>query len=304
LAAGRLGSAPRRLGWAAGLVGLCLGWSGLARSDPAANGFTVPAELQHAAFHVAGVPSVIAHAPAGLDPARPLELVVFLHGYSCCVPVLMAQGESRCRPGAPPSEGWNLGAIHDAAGTQSLFVVPQLAFLQRNGDPGAFARPGEFRAFLEELLARPLAAPLGRARKLREIAGLHLVAHSGGYQALLAILERGGVQDLVKSVVLLDALYGETPRFAAYVEAHPGVHFVSIALAQGNPQRENAQLLRRLRRTIGAPRIASADASGLVQAIAEHPIVIATGTPPHRLLPATHLAEVLRALLPSRATSP
>lgn len=240
------------------------------------------------------------HAPAGFDARRPLTLVVFLHGYTGCVPVLMGKGETHCRPQDPAREGWDLGAHHDAAHTNTLFVVPQLALMQRNGRPGRFGDRGGFRAFLQELLAGPISQQLGSPRTLANVAGLHLVAHSAGYQTALAILERGEVSRLIKSLVLLDALYGETPRFARYVEAHAasGLHFVSIYLEQGTPRRENQALLRRLRYSLGAERVATAEASDLATTVAEHPIVIASGTPPHRLLPATHLAELLRALKP------
>jgi hypothetical protein len=240
------------------------------------------------------------HAPPGFDAQRPLSLVVFLHGYSGCVPVLMGRGECRCRPQDPPHEGWDLGRYHDAAHTNTLFVVPQLALMQRNGQPGTFAQPGAFRAFLDELLAGPISELLGNTRSWKDLASLHLVAHSAGYQTALAILEHGGVTERIKSVVLLDALYGETPRFARYIEAHAGqgLRFVSIALERGTPQRENLLLLRRLRRTLGRDRVATAEAADLAPSVAAHAIVIATGTPPHRLLPATHLAAVLRALGP------
>jgi hypothetical protein len=292
--------------WPVWLGVLLLAPSGV-RAEPAADlraGFTVAAQLQHAAFRVPGVPSVIVHAPPGFDARGPLHLVIFLHGYSGCVPVLMARGEGRCRPQDPPTEGWDLGSYHDAAHTNTLFVVPQLALMQRNGRPGTFAQRDGFRAFLEELLSGPISEQLGGPRTLADVASLHLVAHSAGYQTALAILERGGVAGLVKSVVLFDALYGETPRFARYIEAHApsGLRFVSIALERGAPRRENESLLRRLRRTLGHEGVVSADASQLAAAVAEHPIVIATGTPPHRLLPATHLAEVLRALHPVSGT--
>jgi hypothetical protein len=98
--------------------------------------------------------------------------------------------------------------------------------------------------------------------------------------------------------VLFDALYGETDRFADDLEAHlaDGFHFVSIALAHGIPARENALLLRRLRDDLGPERVVTSDAAHLSEAIARHPIVIAEGRPPHRLVPATHLSEVLRSL--------
>jgi hypothetical protein len=274
-----------------------------ARAEPSSTfpaGFSVAAELQHAAFHVPGVPSVILHAPPGFDARGRLHLVVFLHGYSGCVPVLMGRGESRCRPQDAPREGWDLGSYHDAAHTNTLFIVPQLALMRRDGRPGTFAQRDGFRGFLEELLAGPISQQLGAARTLADVASLHLVAHSAGYQTALAIVERGGVTSLVKSLVLLDALYGETPRFARYVGAHAaaGLHFVSIALERGIPRRENESLLRRLRRSLGKDAVVSVAAADLAQAVEQHAIVIGVGTPPHRLLPATHLAEILHALHP------
>ncbi|HEX4355262.1 MAG TPA: hypothetical protein VHZ95_20165 [Polyangiales bacterium] len=272
-----------------------LGIASVAAAD--GGGFTLPVRLEHAAYHTRGVPSAIVHAAPGFKADRPLHLVVYLHGYNGCTPVLMGQGDVHCRANEPPREGWDLGRYHDAAHENTLFIVPQLALNARDGRPGAFGEPGGFRAFLEELLAGPLKGPLGRPHRIEDIASIHLVAHSGGYQAAIAILEQGGVRDLIRSLVLFDALYGETDRFAADLEAHAdGFHFISIALANGIPARENALLLHRLRDELGPDRVVTSDAAHLADAIAQHPIVIAEGTPPHRLVPATHLAEVLRSL--------
>jgi hypothetical protein len=161
-------------------------------AEPA--GISKASVLESAAFRTPGAPSVIVHAPPGWNPRAPLHLVVFLHGYNGCVEVLMAEGPSRCKPGAPEREGWNLGPQHDAAGTNTLFVVPQLAFAKRNGDPGAFGKAGGFRAFLEELLREGLGKQLGGPRRFKDIASLTLIAHSGAYQAALAIAEQGGVR--------------------------------------------------------------------------------------------------------------
>jgi hypothetical protein len=262
-------------------------------------GFTLSADLVNAAYHERGLPSVIVHAPATFDARAPLQLVVYLHGFSGCIPVLMARGESRCRANDPTREGWDLGAFHDAAHTNTLFVVPQLAYMKRDGRPGAFAKPGVFRAFLEELLSGPLAKPLGGPRTLSDVARIDLLAHSAGYQTALAIVERGGLPDnLIKSMVLFDALYHETYRFARYIEARAasGFRFVSVSLPRGIPNRQSQRLLRRLRRTLGQDRVVTADAAALAETVARHAIVIAEGTPPHRLVPANHLAEVLQAL--------
>jgi pimeloyl-ACP methyl ester carboxylesterase len=291
--------------WAAGA--LCLA-SGFARAQARSTGFDEVAELKTAAFRTPGAPSVIVHAPAGFDPRAPLHLVVFLHGYNGCVNVLMAQGPSRCKAGAPERDGWNLGRYHDAAGTNTLFVVPQLALAQRNGAPGAFGRPNGFRAFLEELLGKTLVEPLGGPRTMKNVASLTLVAHSAGYQTALAIAERGGVRAQLKAIVLLDALYADTERYARLIERDVprGLRFVSLYLERGTPRTENQRLVRRLKRSLGK-LVAEADTPDLARCVAAKPVVIGQGTPPHRLLPEHHLTELLQALgqvyLPQRSAA-
>jgi hypothetical protein len=291
--------------WAAGA--LCFA-PVFARAQPSPTGWDEAAELKTAAFRTPGAPSVIVHAPAGFDPRAPLHLVVFLHGYNGCVNVLMAKGPSRCKAGAPERDGWDLGRYHDAAGTNTLFVVPQLALAQRNGAPGAFGRPSGFRAFLEELLRTTLAGRLGGPRAIRNVASLTLVAHSAGYQTALAIAERGGVRAQLKAIVLLDALYAETDRYARLVEqlAPKGLRFVSLHLERGTPRTENQRLVRRLKRTLGSV-VTEADKADLARAVASKPVVIGQGTPPHRLLPEHHLTELLQALgqvyLPQRSAA-
>jgi hypothetical protein len=271
----------------------------IAAQDPQpAAAFEIAARLEHGAYNEKGVPSAIVHAPAGFDARAPLKLVIFLHGLRGCASVLMGHGQVRCGPGAALEEGWDLAGYHDQAHTNTLFVVPQLAYMKRDGRPGRFGQPGGFRDFLEELLRGPLAGPLGGARSLADVARIDLVAHSAGYQTALAILERGGVEPaLIRSLVLLDSMYAETARFAQYVEAHRAeLQLVVISLPTGTPAREAAVLERRLRRSIGAEHVTSVDPNGIGDAIARYPIVFARGRPTHRLVPANHLSVVLSAL--------
>jgi hypothetical protein len=265
---------------------------------PAAAAFEIAPRLVHGAYDERGVPSAIVHAPAGFDARAPLKLVVFLHGLRGCATVLMGRGQLRCGPGKSLDEGWDLAGHHDRAHTNTLFIVPQLAYMKRDGRPGRFARPGGFRDFLEELLRGPLAGPLGGARSLADVARIDLVAHSAGYQTALAILEHGGIEPaLIRSVVLLDSLYAEAPRFAKYIEAHRSdMQLVAISLPNGTPAREAAALEKRLRRSIGAEHVTSVDPNGIGDAIARYPIVFARGRPTHRLVPANHMSDVLSAL--------
>lgn len=281
-----------------------------ARADDVAadgGGFTVAAQLRAAAYRMPGAPSVIVHAPAGFDARGKLHLVVYLHGYTGCASVLMGKGPSRCRTeDVSPQPGWDLGARHDDANTNTLFIVPQLAFMKQSGRPGAFGRQGVFRAFLQELLGETLASRLGGPRRLAEVASLTLVAHSAGFETALAVLERGEVSELVHAVVLLDALYAGTERYARFVRAHApsGLRLVALHLGFGATYKNDKQLHRQLVRTLGAAKVAWANEATLDAALATHPIVIAAGRPAHRQVPEHHLAQILRALgLPRRAAA-
>lgn len=271
----------------------------------AAGPLTFEAELESAPYHVPGEPNVGVHVPAGFDATQPLHLVVYVHGLRGCLPVLLGEGSTRCDASAPPQLGWSLGAHHDAAGTHTIFVVPRLRYDKRRGQPGAFGKDGGFRAFIEELAQGPLSSRLGRRYGQGSVASVTLVAHSAGYETALAILEHGRVDDLVRAVVLLDALYALHERYARYaLEPAPARErrLIVVHLRGGRPAREGAKLHARLERVLGRERVVTARADALRAAVAAHPFVFAEGRPPHGRVPAHHMADVLSALgLPERA---
>ena len=287
------------------LVVLLVGVSAAtARADArTARALTFDAELKSAPYPVAGEPNTSVHVPLGFDAAAPLHLVVYVHGLRGCLPVLMGEGPTRCHARAERQHGWNLGAHHDAAGTNSVFVVPLLAYGKRGGQPGAFGKAGGFRRFVTELVEGPLSARLGRTYGAKDIASITLVAHSAGYEAAIAILERGDVQALVRGVVLFDALYAFEERYARYAIEHAGAGFrlISVSLRGGKPARHSRTLRERLTRALGRERVVQASARELRSAITAHPFVFADGRAPHARVPANHMAEVLGALgLPIR----
>ncbi len=202
--------------------------------------------LKHGAFHHPGVPDAVVHGRR-LAPTAAVDVVVFLHGFGGCA---LAQASSLpvdCGPGHDRVPGRGLAREHARAGGDSLLVVPQLALMRRDGSPGRFARRGGFAGFLREVLDDSLAAELGPDAfgRLRRIA---LVAHSAGYQTALAILRGGDLSGRITDVVLLDALYGGTDAFAAWVAADARRRLISLHGASGKPARNTGVLLRRLQR--------------------------------------------------------
>lgn len=275
----------------------------VAAAQPSAGALTFEVELATAPLHQAGVPNTSVRVPSGFDTAAPLHLVVFVHGLRGCLPVLMGKGSSRCDDRSAPQLGWDLGGHHDAAGTNSVFIVPQLLYGKRAGQPGTFGKPGGFRAFLSELLEGPLSARLGRPYAAKDIASITLVAHSAGYETAIAIMERGDVGPLIRAVVLLDALYAFEERYARFARDHRdgGFRLITVSLRGGKPARNCAKLERLLVRAVGRDAVAEARPTELSAAITSHAFVIAEGRGPHGKVPERHMTEVLARLgLPER----
>jgi hypothetical protein len=74
-----------------------------------------------------------------------------------------------------------------------------------------------------------------------------LVAYSGGYLAAAYSLHHGGAKERVRGVLLLDALYGELDKFAAWIAANRSGVFVSSYIAKGPMKRRHADLMQMLR---------------------------------------------------------
>ena len=285
--------------------------------------FTEELTLESAAYDEPGAPSAIVHAPPSFDPARPLRLVVFLHGWTGCARVLVHAGSVACRDGDRPREGWDLAGRFDEAGTDALFVVPQLAFLERNGHPGRFLERGHFRRFVEELLGA-LAPRLGPGKTPADVESVTLLAHSAGFETALAILARGELE--VRNVVLFDALYAGVEPLGEWALAGDDRRLVSLYTGSGRTARQSRRLALRLSAALDASRVvfdpraqrsdgrptpaavrrcrdAAAQRSEpcdrdapLPSLVREARIVIARSPAPHGQVPARHLPELLTPL--------
>ena len=226
-----------------------------------------------------GAPHAIVHLPAGLDATRPMGIVVFLHGWSGCARMLASSGRVSCAEGRPLRTGWGLIDQHDAAGTNSVFVVVQLAFMERTGRPGQLAEPGAFASLLRALLDDAFETHLGIELDLDTVP-ITLVAHSAGYESALAILEHGRTD--VRAVLLLDALYAGADRFAEWLAEDEARTLVSLYTGHASTYRESQRLIEL---TNGRARV---DRS-------PHP---------HGAIPREQLTALLRDTLASRRSRP
>lgn len=244
-------------------------------------GFTEELRLEHPSHPgVEGAPHVIVHASGTFDPRAPYAAVVFLHGWSGCVRVLVSPGEDvHCSERSEPQRGWDLAGTFDAVEVNAVLMVPQLAYRKRDGTAGHFADEGFAPRWLDEVreaLDDRLPAPP---------AWIVLVAHSAGYESALAWIAHADVD----AVALMDALYAGTEPFAEWARRDAGHWLVSITTG-GSTGRQS----RRLQRI--------AEAAGLsvsVDGLEERVSVVHTRER-HAEVPSAYMAQVLRALLDDR----
>jgi hypothetical protein len=171
---------------------------------------------------------VLLYIPRGFDPTRPAAIVVFFHGHRT---ILRRDVFGRQRVPAQIA----------ASGSNAVLVAPQFALNAPDSSAGKFWEPGGFARFLREAEQR-LAALHGDPQAAQAFAKMPvvLVAYSGGYLATAWSLKVGGVQNRVRGVILLDALYGELDHFAEWIAKNKGRFFISAYT--NSTQQKNAAL--------------------------------------------------------------
>ena len=158
---------------------------------------------------------VLLHIPPSFDPKRPAVMVVFFHGHGAN----LAQDVGD-RQQVPEQI--------TAAGVNAVLVAPQFAVNAADFSAGKFWEPNGFKHFLDEAAVK-LARMYGDQRTAFTFARMPIVivAYSGGFAPTLSVLERGGVRSRVRGLVLLDALYGGTGKFADWIAHSRSSFFVS-----------------------------------------------------------------------------
>jgi hypothetical protein len=174
---------------------------------------------------------VLLYLPKGFDARRPALIVVFFHGNHATL-----ERDVRDRQQVPPQVA--------QSGLNAALVAPQFAFDAADSSAGRFWEPGVFAGFLNEAAER-LARLYGdeRARSAFNAAPLVLVAYSGGYLPAAWSVYYFGADERVRGVVLLDALYGETDKFADWIEERRSGFFLS---AYSSSARDENLSLQRL----------------------------------------------------------
>jgi hypothetical protein len=177
------------------------------------------------------------HIPAGFDPRRPALIVVFLHGHGSAIErTVLADLQ--------------LPRQVSESGTNAVLVAPQLAYDAADSSPGKFWTNAGFARFIDEASERLLRLwGDRRAGAAFNKARIVLVAFSGGYKPAIWALHRGATSHRIGGIVLLDALYGEEDKLAAWYAAHRRNAFLmSLYTDSTGPNQETLKGLLRARK--------------------------------------------------------
>jgi hypothetical protein len=182
---------------------------------------------------VAGAhPAALVHLGKGFRADGPLNLVVHFHGWQNCIENVGEARSSPCTRGAPARTAQNLIGQLDQSGVNAALVLVEIHYDQATSDDGKLAQPGFFRSMILELLP-DIGSLAGRNYDESQLGALVLTSHSGGYQALAHVLDRGGLTDHVRQVILLDSVYGNIAQFEAWAQSAPGARIAVIYTSSG-----------------------------------------------------------------------
>jgi hypothetical protein len=183
------------------------------------------------------------YLPAGYNPQLPSLIVLYLHGQGATLERDVAARQAIPRQIAE-------------SGQNIALVAPQLAFDAPDSSAGNFWKPGHFAAYIDEAAER-LMRLYGdkRVGSHFNAAGVVIVSYSGGYLSTAYALQYGGAAHRVKGVILMDSIYGDEEKFAAWAAARRRLAFLLSAYTESTKDSNTA-----LRGLLDKRRIPHADA--------------------------------------------
>jgi hypothetical protein len=175
---------------------------------------------------------VLFHVPPHFDPRKAFAYVLYFHALGTDI---MASDRDH-----------ELTRQIDGSGRNVILVVPQLARNAADSSPGKFFRANGFHRFMGEV-AQVMASRMGTAFQKRfDTAPILLTAFSGGYKSVAYVLDRGGVNERVKGVFLMDALYEDVDKFERWIVGHIKRSFLVSLHTRGSCEENMKDLLNRL----------------------------------------------------------
>jgi hypothetical protein len=143
------------------------------------------------------------------------------------------------------------------SGRNAILVVPQGPRDAPDSFGGKLEDENGFKKFMADVFS---SLPKEKFPNTPAIGKIILSGHSGGYQVISSILDRGGLTDHVQEVWLFDALYAQTEKFVHWFENNKQGRFIDIYTTDGGTRAQTEKLMAGLREN-KTPLFASPEAA-------------------------------------------
>ena len=179
--------------------------------------------------------------PLGFQPHRRVDFVVHFHGWRHTV--------------AQTLKEYHLPELFAASGRNAILIVPQGPYNAPDSGGGKLEATNGFQRFMDEAITTLKKNGVCPADAV--VGDIILSGHSGGYQVMARILDRGGLTDHIREVWLFDALYAFREDFLAWADGGPH-RLLDIYTDHGGTKDESESLMATLRQR-GRPLLATND---------------------------------------------
>ncbi len=186
-------------------------------------GKSYPADLHYSDRTVA------IFVPKGLRPGSATDLVFYFHGWRNNVDDTFAK--------------FRVAEQVAASGVNAVLVLAEGPKNAPDSFGGKLEETGVFSSLVSDVLSTLKAR--GVIAKTRP-GSIVLAGHSGAYRVMAFILTRGGLTANIKEVYLFDALYGQSEKFAHWIDRSRG-KLIDIYTAEGGTRDQSLDFMDDLR---------------------------------------------------------
>ena len=173
--------------------------------------------------------TVAIFVPKGFRAGDETSLVFYFHGWRNNVDDTLRQ--------------FKVAEQFAASGVNAVLVLAEGPRNSPDSFGGKLEETGVFSSLVADVLSTLKARGLVTSTKPGPIV---LAGHSGAYRVMAFILTRGGLAPNIKEVYLFDALYGQTEKFAHWIDRSGG-KLIDIYTPEGGTRDESLSLMDDLR---------------------------------------------------------
>ncbi len=169
--------------------------------------------------------SVAIFIPKGFKPAEKINFVVYFHGWNNNIDSACAQ--------------FDLIEQFCESNKNAVFVFPE----GPKNSPDSYGGRLEEKDGLKNLINDVLKfLSVNVKLKSKKVGSIILAGHSGAYRVISFCLMRGSLTKNISDVILFDALYGQTEKFAYWIENFKG-RLINIYTDNGGTKGETGSLM-------------------------------------------------------------